>query len=89
MHQDGVELVPLGTSVMKSIVCPFCKNARCARACARFSLTSCGLFTAVSAEAKDALGSTRVELIATANTNTGCVTPLTAELERLPQTSQI
>ena len=40
-------------------------------------------------EAKDALGSTRVKLIATANTNTGCVTTLTAELERLPQTPQI
>ena len=40
-------------------------------------------------EAKDALGSTRVQLIATSNTNTGCITTLTAELERLPQTSQI
>ena len=27
MYQEGVELVPLGTSVIKNIVCPFCKNA--------------------------------------------------------------
>ena len=40
-------------------------------------------------EATDAADSTKDKLIATANTNTGCVTTLTAELERLPQTSQI